>query len=111
MNSLRARIVLTLFLSIFIVVVMATATLFLFRKGHDVREQIEQAALVFEAIQLIAPLLDGEEKHDGPGGQRQAHQPAAQSIAPTSPSQGSDGDQHGRHDHLEEEAEGQRGVV
>src|SRR5437660_1502880 len=62
MNSLRARIVLTLFLSIFIVVVMATATLFLFRKGHDVREQIEQAALVFEAIQLIAPLLDGDEK-------------------------------------------------
>jgi signal transduction histidine kinase len=62
MNSLRTRIVLTLFLSIFSVVVMATATLLLFRKGHDVREQIEQAALVSEAIQLIAPLLDGDEK-------------------------------------------------
>jgi signal transduction histidine kinase len=62
MNSLRTRIVLTLFLSIFSVVLMATATLFLFRKGHDVREQIEHAALVFEAIQLIAPLLDGDEK-------------------------------------------------
>jgi signal transduction histidine kinase len=62
MNSLRARIVLTLFLSIICVVVMATATLFLARQGHAQKEQRDYAQLVSEAILLIAPLFGGDEK-------------------------------------------------
>ncbi|SHK90938.1 Signal transduction histidine kinase [Bradyrhizobium lablabi] len=61
MNSLRARIVLTLFLSIICVVVMATATLFLARQGHAQKEQRDYAQLVSEAILLISPLFGGDE--------------------------------------------------
>lgn len=62
MNSLRARIVVTLVSSIICVVVMATATLFLARQGHAQKEQKEYARLVSEAILLIAPLFGGDEK-------------------------------------------------
>jgi signal transduction histidine kinase len=61
MNSLRARIVVTLVLSITCVVVMATATLFLARQGHVQKEQNDYARLVSEAILLIAPLFGGDE--------------------------------------------------
>jgi signal transduction histidine kinase len=61
MNSLRARIVLTLFLSIICVVVMATATLFWMRQGHAQGEQRDYARLVSEAVLLIAPLFAGDE--------------------------------------------------
>ena len=62
MNSLRARIVVTLVSSIICVVVMATATLFLARQGHAQKEQRDYAQLVSEAILLIAPLFGGDEK-------------------------------------------------
>jgi signal transduction histidine kinase len=62
MNSLRARIVITLVLSIFCVVVMATATLYLARQGHIRKEKGEYAQLVSEAILAIAPVLGGDEK-------------------------------------------------
>jgi signal transduction histidine kinase len=62
MNSLRARIVVTLVLSIFCVVVMATATLYLARQGHIRKEKGEYAQLVSEAILAIAPVLGGDEK-------------------------------------------------
>jgi signal transduction histidine kinase len=61
MNSLRARIVVTLVLSITCVVVMATATLFLARQGHVQKEQNDYARLVSEAILLIAPLFGNDE--------------------------------------------------
>jgi signal transduction histidine kinase len=71
MNSLRARIVVTLVLSIICVVVMATATLFLARQGHVQKEQGDYARLVSEAILLIAPLFgyDEKDRHSylGPG--------------------------------------------
>jgi signal transduction histidine kinase len=70
MNSLRARIVVTLVSSIICVVVMATATLFLARQGHIRKEKGEYARLVSEAIRVVAPLLGGDEKdrlsHLGP---------------------------------------------
>ena len=90
MNSLRARIVVTLVLSIICVVVMATATLFLARQGHAQKEQKEYAQLVSEAILLIAPLFGGDEKDrlshlgSGPAPGRAApgiDEPAAISIA------------------------------
>ena len=62
MTSLRARIVVTLVLSIICVVVMATATLFLARQGHAQKEQGDYARLVSEAILLIAPLFGNDEK-------------------------------------------------
>jgi len=62
MNSLRARIVVTLVLSITCVVVMATATLYLARQGHIRKEKGEYAQLVSEAILAIAPVLGGDEK-------------------------------------------------
>jgi len=61
MNSLRARIVVTLALSIICVIVMATATLFLARKGHAQKEEMVFAQLVSEAILAIAPLFRGDE--------------------------------------------------
>jgi signal transduction histidine kinase len=61
MTSLRARIVVTLVLSIICVVVMATATLFLARQGHVQKEQGDYARLVSEAIVLIAPLFGNDE--------------------------------------------------
>ncbi len=61
MTSLRARIVVTLVLSIICVVVMATATLFWMRQGHAQKEQGDYAQLVSEAILLIAPLFAGDE--------------------------------------------------
>src|ERR1700676_2254068 len=61
MNSLRARIVVTLVSSIICVVLMATATLFLARQGHAQKEQNDYARLVSEAILLIAPLFGGDE--------------------------------------------------
>jgi signal transduction histidine kinase len=62
MNSLRARIVVTLALSIICVIVMATATLFLARKGHAQKEEMVFAQLVSEAILAIAPLFRGDEE-------------------------------------------------
>ncbi len=62
MNSLRARIVVTLVLSIICVIVMATATLFLARQGHIQKEQKVFAQLVSEAILAIAPLFRGDEE-------------------------------------------------
>jgi signal transduction histidine kinase len=61
MNSLRARVVVTLVASIICVVVMATATLFLARQGHIQKEQGDYARLVSEAILLIAPLFGNDE--------------------------------------------------
>jgi hypothetical protein len=63
MNSLRARIVVTLVLSIICVVVLATATLFWVREGRREKEQNEYAQLVSEAILLIAPLFGDDEKY------------------------------------------------
>jgi len=61
MNSLRARIVVTLVLSIICVVVMATATLFLARQGHAQKERKEYAQFVSEAILAIVPLFNASE--------------------------------------------------
>jgi hypothetical protein len=61
MNSLRARIVATLVLSIICVVGIATATLFWLREGRAQKEQNDYAQLVSEAILLVAPLF-GDEK-------------------------------------------------
>lgn len=61
MNSLRARIVITLVLSIACVVVIATATLFWMREGHAQKERNDYAQLVSEAILLVAPLFSGDE--------------------------------------------------
>jgi signal transduction histidine kinase len=63
MNSLRARIVITLVLSIVCVVAIATATLFWVREGRAQKEQNEYAHLVSEAILLVAPLFDGDAKY------------------------------------------------
>jgi signal transduction histidine kinase len=62
MNSLRARIVVTLVSSIICVVVMATATLLWAREGRAQKEQKNYAQLVSEAILLIAPLFGNDEK-------------------------------------------------
>jgi signal transduction histidine kinase len=62
MNSLRARIVVTLVSSIICVVVMATATLLWAREGRAQKEQKHYAQLVSEAILLIAPLFGNDEK-------------------------------------------------
>jgi signal transduction histidine kinase len=62
MNSLRARIVVTLVSSIICVVVMATATLLWAREGRAQKEQRNYAQLVSEAILLIAPLFGNDEK-------------------------------------------------
>src|ERR1700686_5190271 len=62
MNSLRARIVVTLVLSIICVVVIATATLFWAREGHAQKERKDYAQFVAEAILMIAPLFRGDEK-------------------------------------------------
>jgi signal transduction histidine kinase len=64
MNSLRARIVVTLFLSIVCVVGIATATLFWMRTGHKQREDKDYAQLFSEEISLIAPLFLGEGERD-----------------------------------------------
>src|ERR1700726_238439 len=61
MNSLRARIVVTLVSSIICVVLMATATLFLARQGHAQKEQNDYARLVSAATLLISPLFGGNE--------------------------------------------------
>jgi signal transduction histidine kinase len=65
MNSLRARIVVTLVSSIICVVVMATVTLFWMRKGHVQKEERERAQLVSEGILLIAPLFGDDQKDRG----------------------------------------------
>lgn len=62
MNSLRARIVLTLVLSIICVVAIATATLFWAREGHAQKERQDYAQFVSEAILAIAPLFRGDAK-------------------------------------------------
>jgi signal transduction histidine kinase len=62
MNSLRARIVITLVLSIVCVVGIATATLFWVREGRTQKEQNDYAQLVAEAILVVAPLFSGDEK-------------------------------------------------
>jgi signal transduction histidine kinase len=59
--SLRARIVVTLVLSIICVVGVSTATLFWAREGHEEKERHEYAKLVSEGVLLIAPFFrDGE---------------------------------------------------
>jgi signal transduction histidine kinase len=65
MNSLRARIVVTLVLSIICVVVVATATLLWMRTGHEQREDKDYAQLFSEEISLIAPLFLGDEEGRG----------------------------------------------
>src|ERR1700691_5137095 len=65
MNSLRARIAVTLFLSIVCVIGIATATLFWMRAGHEQREDKDYAKLFSEEILLIAPLFDDDEKDRG----------------------------------------------
>jgi signal transduction histidine kinase len=62
MTSLRARIVVTLVLSIICVVIMATATLFWMREGHTEKERTDYAQLVSEEILLIARLFGDDEK-------------------------------------------------
>lgn len=62
MISLRARIVVTLVLSIICVVGVSTATLFWAREGHEQKERIEYAELVSEGILLIAPFFRDDEK-------------------------------------------------
>jgi hypothetical protein len=65
MNSLRARIVVTLVLSIICVVVVATATLLWMRTGHEQREDKDYAQLFSDEIALIAPLFLGGEEGRG----------------------------------------------
>jgi signal transduction histidine kinase len=65
MRSLRARIVVTLVLSIVCVIGIATATLFWMREGHEQKEQKDHAQMVAEEILLIAPLFRGDEKDKG----------------------------------------------
>jgi signal transduction histidine kinase len=60
--SLRARIVVTLVLSIICVVGVSTATLFWAREGHEQKERLEYAKLVSEGILLIAPFFRDDEK-------------------------------------------------
>jgi signal transduction histidine kinase len=62
MNSLRARIVVTLVSSIICVVVTATATLLWAREGRAQKEQKHYAQLVSEMILLVAPLFGNDEK-------------------------------------------------
>jgi signal transduction histidine kinase len=62
MNSLRARIVLTLVLSIICVVVISTATLFWAREGHAQKERKDYAQFVSEAILAIAPMFRSDTK-------------------------------------------------
>jgi signal transduction histidine kinase len=62
MISLRARIVVTLVLSIICVVGVSTATLFWAREGHEQKERLEYAKLVSEGILLIAPFFRDDEK-------------------------------------------------
>src|SRR5258708_5051225 len=87
MNSLRARIVLTLFLSIICVVVMATATLFWMRQGHAQGEQRDYARLVSEAVLLIAPLFAGDENrrlsHFGSGPPPRQPPPGLTNLLPS----------------------------
>jgi hypothetical protein len=65
MNSLRARIVVTLVLSIVCVIGIATATIFWLREGLGQKEQHEYAQLVSEDILRIAPLFRDDEKDKG----------------------------------------------
>jgi signal transduction histidine kinase len=62
MSSLRARIVVTLFLSIICVIGIATAALFWLREGHEQKEQKDHAKLVSEEILLIAPFFRDDHK-------------------------------------------------
>jgi signal transduction histidine kinase len=65
MTSLRARIVLTLVLSIICVLGISTATLFWARAGHEQKEQAQYARLVSEGILLIAPFFGDDNKDSG----------------------------------------------
>jgi signal transduction histidine kinase len=65
MNSLRARIVVTLVLSIICVVIMATATLFWMRQGHIKKEGDDYAQLVSEEILLIASSFGDDARAKG----------------------------------------------
>jgi signal transduction histidine kinase len=62
MTSLRARIAVTLVLSIICVVGLSTATLLWTRAGHEQKEQEQYAKLVSEGILLIAPFFHDDEK-------------------------------------------------
>src|SRR3977135_25966 len=65
MTSLRARIVVTLVLSIICVVGVSTATLFWARDGHERKEHHDYAKLVSEGILLIAPFFRDDEGDRG----------------------------------------------
>src|SRR5258706_10491579 len=65
MTSLRARIVVTLVLSIICVVGISTATLFWARAGHEQKEQEQYLQLVSEGILLIAPFFRDDGKDRG----------------------------------------------
>jgi signal transduction histidine kinase len=65
MTSLRARIVVTLVLSIICVLGISTATLFWARAGHEQKEQAQYAKLVSEGILLIAPFFGDDNGDSG----------------------------------------------
>src|SRR6266404_8411108 len=65
MNSLRARIVVALVLSIVCVIGIATATIVWLREGLGQKEQQEYVRLFYEEILRIAPLFGGDEKDGG----------------------------------------------
>jgi signal transduction histidine kinase len=65
MNSLRARIAVTLVLSFVCVIGVATAATFWVREGLGQKEQKGYAQLVSEEILLIAPLFRDDEKDGG----------------------------------------------
>jgi signal transduction histidine kinase len=65
MNSLRARIVATLVLSIICVIGISTATLLWAREGHAQKERKDYAQFVAKAIMLVAPMFGGDEKDSG----------------------------------------------
>ena len=62
MTSLRARIVISLLLSMICVIGLSTATLLWTRAGHEQKEQEQYAQLVSEGILLIAPFFHNDEK-------------------------------------------------
>jgi signal transduction histidine kinase len=65
MNSLRARIVITLVLSFVCVIGIATAATFWVREGLEQKEQKVYAQLASDEILLIAPLFRDDEKDRG----------------------------------------------
>ena len=95
MSSLRARIVVTLFLSIVCVVGIATAALFWLREGHEQKEQKDHAKLVSEEILVIAPFFRDDRKDKDLGVSPASGQPREPVVA-ESESAGYRGERAGR---------------